>query len=116
MNQFGCTDTATISIIAACTGDAVFIPNTFSPNNDGMNDYFYPRSASSITIRSFSIFNRWGQLIFQKQNFLSNNASYGWNGKYKSKLQDADVYIYVAELQCGNSRVFVKKGNVSLIR
>lgn len=116
INEFGCTDTATISIIAACTGDAVFIPNTFSPNNDGMNDYFYPRSASSINIKSFNIFNRWGQLIFQNQNFSSNNSAYGWNGKYRNKLQDADVYIYVAELECGDGRVFIKKGNISLIR
>ena len=115
-NQFGCTDTASISIFAVCKGDAVFIPNTFSPNNDGMNDYFYPRSAGSLLIKSLVIFNRWGQIIFQKYNFSSNNAAYGWDGKYKNKLQNTDVYMYVMELQCGKNKAFARKGNISLVR
>lgn len=115
-NQFGCTDTASINIVAACSGSAVFIPNTFSPNNDGMNDYFYPRSAGNITIKSMSIFNRWGQLVFQNKDFAANNASSGWDGKFKNKLQQADVYVYFIELQCAGKQVFLKKGNITLIR
>jgi len=114
-NNFGCTDSAHITIIAACSGDAIFIPNTFSPNNDGMNDYFFPRSGTTISIKSLSIFNRWGQLVFQKQNFLSNNAADGWNGKYKNQPQQSDVYIYMMELECSGNKAFIKKGNVSLI-
>ncbi|MEP6467523.1 MAG: PKD domain-containing protein [Parafilimonas sp.] len=115
-NQFGCIDSDHIRINAICTGESIFLPNTFSPNNDGMNDYFYPRSTSDINIQSLIIFNRWGLIVFQKRNFSSNNASVGWNGKYKNVLQNADVYIYLMELQCGNNNVFVKKGNISLIR
>jgi gliding motility-associated-like protein len=115
-NQFGCYDTASINIIAACSGSAVFIPNTFSPNNDGMNDYFYPRSAGNITIRSLTIFNRWGQMVFQNKDFTANDATAGWNGKFRNKLQQADVYVYFVELQCAGKQVFLKKGNLSLIR
>ena len=115
-NQFGCVDSDKIIINAICTSESVFIPNTFSPNNDGMNDYFFPRSGSDIPIKSLIIFNRWGQRIFQKQNFSSNNFANGWDGKYKNVLQNPDVYVYVMELQCAGNGTFIKKGNVTLLR
>ncbi|MBV9963418.1 MAG: PKD domain-containing protein [Parafilimonas sp.] len=115
-NEFGCVDSDRIRINAICTSESVFIPNTFSPNNDGMNDYFFPRSGFDIPIKSFTIFNRWGQMIFQKTNFFSNNFVYGWDGKFKNVAQDPDVYIYVMEMQCTGSGTIIKKGNVTLIR
>ncbi|MEP6467524.1 MAG: gliding motility-associated C-terminal domain-containing protein, partial [Parafilimonas sp.] len=105
-----------ISIISVCTNESVFLPNTFSPNNDGMNDYFFPRTGSDINIVSLTIFNRWGQTIFQKRNFSSNNAANGWDGKYKNVLQNPDVYVYIMALQCSGNSVFLKKGNITLIR
>ena len=92
------------------------MPNTFSPNNDGMNDYFYPRSGSAYTISSLVIFNRWGQKLFEKTNFPSNNYSYGWDGKYMNREQAADVYIYMMELQCTDGKKIIKKGNITLLR
>ncbi len=115
-NEFGCSDSDNITIISVCTGEAIYLPNTFSPNNDGMNDYFYPRSSAGITIKSLTIFNRWGQMIFQKRNFSSNNFTDGWDGKYKNNLQNADVYVYIMELQCEGSSTVIKKGNISLLR
>jgi gliding motility-associated-like protein len=115
-NQFGCVDSDHITFISICTGEAVYMPNTFSPNNDGMNDYFFPRSTSDIPIKSLTIFNRWGQMIFQKTNFPSNNYTYGWDGKYKNVLQNPDVYIYVMELQCSGNSTAIKKGDITLLR
>jgi hypothetical protein len=66
-DEFGCSNKDSISIIAVCTGQYIYVPNTFSPNNDGMNDYFYPRSGAGINIKSLTIFNRWGQMVFQKK-------------------------------------------------
>ncbi|MEP6682175.1 MAG: gliding motility-associated C-terminal domain-containing protein, partial [Parafilimonas sp.] len=109
-------DSDKITITSVCTNESVFLPNTFSPNNDGMNDYFFPRTGSDINIVSLTVFNRWGQTVFQKRNFSSNNAANGWDGKYKSVLQSPDVYVYVMALQCSGNNVFLKKGNITLIR
>jgi gliding motility-associated-like protein len=115
-NQNGCVDSDKITITSLCTNESVFLPNTFSPNNDGMNDYFYPRTPSDVNIISLTVFNRWGQTVFQKRNFSSNNAMNGWDGKYKNNLQNADVYVYVMELQCSGNNSFLKRGNITLMR
>lgn len=114
-NQYGCIDSDKITINAICTAESVFIPNTFSPNNDGMNDYFFPRSSYNIPIKSLTIFNRWGQLVFVRRDFYTNNYTYGWDGGYKGKLQYPDVYVYILELQCNGSTI-IKKGNITLLR
>ncbi len=116
INEFGCLNSDSITIIALCDDQSLFIPNTFSPNNDGMNDYFYPRSNGSLLVKSMLIFNRWGQLLFQKRNFYPNANTDGWNGKYNNVLQKPDVYIYMMELQCAGNKTFLQKGTVTLIR
>ncbi len=115
-NAYNCSSTDAITITAICSGQPFYLPNTFSPNNDGMNDYFYPRASSAFTIKSLSIFNRWGQLVFQNQNFTSNNANEGWDGKFNGKDQAADVYIYVMQIQCADGETASKKGNITLLR
>lgn len=73
-------------------GNGVFIPNTFTPNNDGQNDQFliYSNTISSMTMR---VFNQWGQLIFQ-----SNQPTIGWDGNYQGKAQPSGVYVYHIEV------------------
>jgi gliding motility-associated-like protein len=56
------------------------IPNTFSPNSDGSNDLFYPRGRGIQKIRVFKIFNRWGQMVFLKENFFANDLNAAWDG------------------------------------
>jgi len=115
-NSNGCSSKDSIRLSTVCNSDFVFIPNTFSPNNDGMNDYFFPNSKPSINVRAMHIYNRWGEKVFEKMNFLTNSYSNGWNGKYANKDQASDVYIYVIELQCADGNKIVMKGNVSLLR
>jgi gliding motility-associated-like protein len=115
-NANGCSNTDTIQIIAICSNEVIFLPNTFSPNNDGMNDYFFPNSKSVITIKFLKIYNRWGLEVFQRSNFFSNNSNSGWNGKYNNTDLNPDVYIYVIQFQCGNDKIVTLKGNVTLLR
>lgn len=115
-NAAGCSSTDSITLVAICNTTILYVPNTFSPNNDGMNDYFFPDSKSSFTIQSLRIYNRWGQKVFENTNFPTNSYTSGWNGKYNNKDQNADVYIYILQFACADGKTVVKKGNVTLLR
>lgn len=110
-----CTDTACATIIVEpidCSGN-VFIPNAFSPNDDGMNDYFkihYP-NANCIKELYITIYDRWGEKIFE-----SNEITFQWNGIYKSKKLNTAVFVYVLEINYKDGKQTIQKGNLSLIR
>lgn len=90
------------------------IPNSFSPNNDGLNDYFIPREILSSGLKSFkmSIFNRWGELIFTT-NKLDGR---GWDGKYNNMMQAVGVYVYTIDVVYNNAVKKTFTGNVTLLR
>ncbi len=113
---YGCNNSNEVTVIVVCNDKNFFIPNTFSPNNDGNNDVFYPRGSGVARVQSMRIFNRWGELVFQRSNFAANDPSLGWDGTYKGRKAEIDAYVYVIELICENSVVIPYKGNVTLIR
>ena len=86
----------------------------FSPNNDGINDYFFPRQLLSANLSDFRmrIYNRWGQLIFET-NKLDGR---GWDGKFNEKPQPQGVYVYLIEAVTGNRYPEQYQGNVTLLR
>ena len=113
---YGCSSSNEVTVIVVCNDKNFFIPNTFSPNNDGNNDVFYPRGNGVARVQSMRIFNRWGEIVFQRSNFAANDPSLGWDGTYKGRKADIDAYVYVIELICENSVIIPYKGNVTLIR
>lgn len=115
-NDGNCTSTDKVTLNLICNNANVFVPNTFSPNGDGVNDVFYPRGSGLYNIRSFKIFNRWGQMVFNKEGFSANNPADGWNGTLNGVALQTDVYVYLLEVVCANNIVFPFKGNISLIR
>ncbi len=112
----GCISTDNITIIVICNDKNIFVPNTFSPNNDGVNDWFYPRGTGLFKIQAMRIFNRWGQMVFQKVNLTPNDPNSGWNGQFNGKLQTSDVYTYLIEIVCENNEILTYKGNITLIQ
>ncbi len=115
-NGGGCVARDEVTVRVICKNTNVFIPNTFSPNGDGMNDLFYPRGTGLFTVKTCRIFNRWGQLVFERYNVLPNTATDGWNGTYNGKYMQSDVYVYMMEILCENGNVIPIKGNVTLLR
>jgi gliding motility-associated-like protein len=87
-----------------------YIPNIFSPNNDGNNDILFVHG-ENIKELTFSIYNRWGNKMFE-----SNDIKVGWNGKYKGNDCETGVYVYMANITYSNGETFFKKGNVTLVR
>jgi gliding motility-associated-like protein len=114
-NNNGCVGKDDIHITALCERSLVYIPNAFVPNG-GANSVFRIRSAGSLVVKHFRIFNRWGELIFERTNFPTNDAAYGWDGRINGTLVNPDVFVYTAEVQCENGSLFTFKGNVTLLR
>ena len=115
-NKGGCTASDQLTVNVLCNGANMFIPNTFSPNGDGMNDLFYPRGSGIFTIKNIKIFSRWGEIIFEKNNFNANDASKAWDGTFKGKKLNSDVFVYMVEVVCDNNEKLLFKGNIALIK
>ena len=92
----------------------IFVPTAFSPNNDGINDFFYISSSNVLGIK-FSIFDRWGEILFE-----TNNPAFIWDGKYKGEALPIGVYHWMANFTGINkeSRIvkFYDRGLISIIR
>lgn len=115
-NPGGCKSTDKVTVFVVCNGANVFIPNTFSPNGDGSNDIFYPRGTGLFSIKTLRIFSRWGEIVYEKNGFMPNDASAGWNGTFKGVKLTPDVYVYTIDIICDNSTIMTFKGNVALIQ
>ncbi len=113
---FGCSASDTINIKVFCENSQLFIPNTFTPDGDGLNDILMVRGTGIVSVKYFRIFNRWGELVFERTNFAPNNISFGWNGKVKGIVGPPDVFVYTAEVICENGTVYTYKGNTSIIK
>jgi gliding motility-associated-like protein len=111
-----CMNTDSILVSTVCNGKNYFLPNTFSPNGDGVNDAFYPRGTSIFNIQSMKVFNRWGQKVFERRDFPANSPSDGWDGTINHRQAPVDVYVYIVEVVCENAQVIALNGNVTLVR
>lgn len=115
-SQYGCIAMDTIRIRTFCEDD-LLIPNAFTPNADQLNDVFYPQAPGYGIVRSMTIYNRWGEMIFNQENFPLNDPSYGWNGTYMNEaIQGSNVFVYVIRLKCANGAGTSKTGKITLIR
>ncbi|RYF92656.1 MAG: gliding motility-associated C-terminal domain-containing protein, partial [Chitinophagaceae bacterium] len=65
---------------------------------------------------SLKIFNRWGELVFERKNFQPNDPAAAWDGRYKGADADAGAYVYFAEMECNIGEIFTRKGTVTLLR
>ena len=106
-----CSTTGDIEVNKDCYTD---VPNAFTPNGDGYNDYFYPRQLLSKGVSGFTmtVFNRWGQKVFE----TSNTNGRGWDGKFNDKDQPTGVYIYQIKAILKNGQIEEYSGNVTLMR
>jgi gliding motility-associated-like protein len=116
VNDGGCAKTDSIRIQVICNGANFFVPNSFSPNGDGVNDHFIINGIGLNVIPSITIYNRWGQIVFQKSNFPANSPADAWDGTFNGQPAPADVYIYTIQILCDNATLIPYHGNVTLIR
>lgn len=115
-NEFGCVATDSVRIRTFCEGSQVFIPNAFTPDGDGLNDILMVRGKGIAMVRSFRVFSRWGELLFERKNFPPNDPAFGWDGKIRGVTGAPEVYVYIAEVICENDMINTYKGNTTLLR
>ncbi len=116
----GCsyTDAITIIVLASpppppvtpCDEPYVFIPNAFTPNGDNLNDQLKV-DGNEIETMHLVIYNRYGEKVFE-----TNDQNETWDGSYKGKLLDTDVFGYYLQVSCFNGDNFYKQGNISLLK
>jgi gliding motility-associated-like protein len=114
--DFGCVDSDKVTVKVLCDESQLFIPNTFTPNGDGQNDVFYPRGTGLDKVRSFRVYNRWGEVVFERSGMPLNDAAYAWDGTYKGNVLPPDVFVYVVEATCEGGEIMTIKGDVTLVR
>jgi gliding motility-associated-like protein len=108
----GCynSDTVEIKAVACCD---IFVPNAFSPNGDGLNDFFKPQMNNGQLLVYFQIFDRWGQMVYQN----SSNHGIGWSGQYANGREaEADSYNFIIQYTCDGGSNQVRRGDVTLVR
>lgn len=103
--------TVTVTTYEYFCGDVyIFVPNAFSPNGDGENDVLYVRGQNLESI-NLKIFDRWGELVFE-----STDQGEGWDGTFRDKPLDPDVYVYHLRVICFDQQENLIKGNITLLR
>lgn len=114
-NRAGCADTTSQDITETII-PGLAMPNAFTPNGDGINDYIAPRAFGIIKI-DFRIYNRWGQMVYRSNDpqitYVQNG---GWDGKFHGKPQPMDVYAYTLHVVFSDGTEATKQGSIALIR
>jgi gliding motility-associated-like protein len=119
MNGVTCTqtDSAAITVFESCGESPIYVPNTFTPNGDGLNDGFTIRGSGISKVKSFRIFDRWGAMVFSTENAPVNSAAATWSGTtMNGKELNPGVFVYVYEIICMNNELLTGKGNITLIK
>ncbi len=105
------------TILIPRLGCGIYIPNTFSPNGDGINDLFTISTASDvpITITKFLIFDRWGNNVYEAYDFPISTLDKWWDGTFRKISMNPGVFSYFIEIR-DDDQLESFKGNVTLVR
>ena len=111
----GCDASATINFLVDANPQ-VYVPTAFSPNNDGFNDRITIYAKNSVQrIKTFKVFNRWGSMVYEKEDFVPNDENLGWDGRFDRQQLKPQVFIYFAEVEMINGEALILKGDFALM-
>ncbi|MCF8239451.1 MAG: gliding motility-associated C-terminal domain-containing protein, partial [Saprospiraceae bacterium] len=95
----------------------IYIPNSFSPNGDGINDIFTVYSnKEGLIVRNLDIFDRWGNALYDQKDLPVHDPTVGWNGTFRGDIMDPGVYVYVIKIELADGSQRYYKGDVTIIR
>jgi gliding motility-associated-like protein len=107
----GCSSADTVWVQKDCY---ISVPNVFTPNGDGTNDYFFPRQmlTRGVTKFTMNVYNRWGQTVYETTSVDGR----GWDGAFNGKQQPEGVYVYMIDVVFKDGQIEHHQGNVTLMR
>ena len=118
-DENGCTATGSITVNIDPNRN-VYIPNAILAGNPkGLNDHFNPIVGRGVEMVNYMrIFDRWGNLMYERDSFFPNNNDFaeGWDGRYKGQYVQPGVYVYVIEVKFLDRRVLVYRGDITVLR
>jgi len=113
-NANGCSALDTLPIHLLCGESRIYIPSAFSPNDDGKNERFLIKGQGITLATHLTVYNRYGQIIFERKDFRLDDNSAAWDGTYKGEKVAAGNYVYFIEMLC-NGATFTRRGSVVVI-
>ncbi|HMX04391.1 MAG TPA: gliding motility-associated C-terminal domain-containing protein, partial [Chitinophagales bacterium] len=111
----GCTDvdTVTVNVIGSLE---IGVPTAFSPNGDGTNDFWFPMISGSGCVESWTVFNRYGEVVFEGNGFCPGEVTQGWDGTYNGELQGIGTYVVIIKAATTLLEDRFVQGNFTLVR
>jgi gliding motility-associated-like protein len=116
VSDHGCEASDTVSVNVRCDNAQIYMPNTFSPNADGHNDVFFPHGKGLSVVQRLRIYDRWGEVVFDRSNIQVNDRNAGWDGTFRNQPLKPDVFVWILNATCTNGEPLELKGDVSLVR
>ena len=117
-NTDGCTGSDDI-FVDVDKNRNVFIPNAFTPNGDGFNDFFQVFTGPGVTnVNSIIVFDRWGEVVYSAQNISPTpfpDSSNGWDGKMNGRIMNPGVFVYLIEVEFDDRVTLLFRGDVTLM-
>ncbi len=95
----------------------LYVPNVFRPDDDGYNDNFYPFAGDCVReVLYLRVYDRWGELVFERKNFPPNTENMGWDGKFRGDPATPGVYVWIAEFVYLDGRKSMRNGDVTIVK
>ena len=110
-DQYSCTGKDSVNVLSKECAVGLYVPTAFSPNQDGKNDIFKPLIFGNVIQFEWSIYNRYGQIIF-----TTHDPSKGWDGTVKGVLQNSAGFVWQCRYQLEGEKMKYKSGSVVLVR
>jgi gliding motility-associated-like protein len=115
-DTLGCSASASVRVIVRKQVD-IYIPNVFSPNLDGINDFWtLDAGLSVVSLNSLQIFDRWGDMVYFWDAPIPVDEWPGWDGVARGEKVNPGVFVYYLEVTLANGETVLKKGDLTVLR
>ena len=111
-----CAAKDTITVAVECAFANIYMASAFNPTSTGIKKYYYPQTRGIKKINKFTIYNRYGQIVYNVQNAAPNVRALGWEGRYNLVNQNSEGFVYTLEATCELGEILTTKGTFLLVR
>jgi gliding motility-associated-like protein len=114
---YGCQAQDEVTVVVNLPEEyTLYVPNTFTPNGDNHNDFFFVFGINIARVEAFRVYDRWGELIFEGLDMAPTDYERGWDGTFAGKPLNAGVYAYMVQVRTMSGEVIQQAGNVTIVR